>query len=76
MTLLLQQRGSGAKITEEILKAAAENTGDGREEVMALLLKQRGSEGKTTEDVLKAAAENRENEGELLALLHQRKREA
>jgi uncharacterized membrane protein YkoI len=70
--LLLKQVGSQAKITEEVLKAAAGNTVNGRK-VMALLLEQRGSEVKITEEVLKAAAGNTGNgKGVMDLLLQQR----
>ena len=52
MALLLDRRGDQIQITEDVVKAAAEN----REEVMALLLDRRGDQIQITEDVVKAAA--------------------
>ncbi|KAK4205829.1 hypothetical protein QBC37DRAFT_182281, partial [Rhypophila decipiens] len=54
------------KITEEVVKAAAENQYNGKE-IMALLLDQRGTEVRITEEVVKAAARN--NNREMMALL-------
>jgi formylmethanofuran dehydrogenase subunit D len=68
MTLLLNQRGSEVKITEEVVKAAAGNWNKGKE-VMALLLDQRGDEVKITEEVVKAAAGNWRSGKEVIALL-------
>ena len=48
MALLLEQRGEEIKITEKVVRAAAGNTGSGRE-VVALLFKQRRGEVKITE---------------------------
>ena len=65
---LLKIRGGDVKITEEVVKAAAQNTKNGKK-VMALLLKQRGDEVNITEEVVKAAARNRKNGKGVMALL-------
>lgn len=43
MTLLLDRRGEEVQITEEVIKTAAEYSGNGRE-MMTLLLDRRGAE--------------------------------
>ncbi|KAL2170803.1 hypothetical protein VTG60DRAFT_4372 [Thermothelomyces hinnuleus] len=67
MTAILDQRGNEVKITEEVVKAAAENPRFGKE-VIALLLNRRGTEVKITEEVVKAAARN-DNGDEVMILL-------
>lgn len=57
LKLLLDQRAAGIQITEEVVKAAAENYSSG-EQVMALLLNQRGVDIEITEAVVMADAEN------------------
>ncbi|KAM3550098.1 hypothetical protein ARSEF4850_008512 [Beauveria asiatica] len=57
MSLLLDRRGDHITITEEIVKAAAGNEGNGKD-VMALLLDRRGDQITITEEVVKAAAGN------------------
>ena len=64
----LKQRGGEVEITEEVVKAAARNTQNGKE-VMALLLGQRGDEVKITKEVVKAAAGNTQCGEEVMALL-------
>ncbi|KAJ4176395.1 hypothetical protein NW755_014436, partial [Fusarium falciforme] len=56
------------EVTEEVVKAAAENEESGKE-ILALLLDKRGTEIQITEEVVKAAAENEESGKEILALL-------
>ncbi|KAF2200291.1 hypothetical protein GQ43DRAFT_489650, partial [Delitschia confertaspora ATCC 74209] len=51
MTLLFEQREEEMKITEEVVKAAAENNKSVRE-IMPLLFEQRGEEIKITEDIV------------------------
>jgi hypothetical protein len=53
LALLLEQRGSKAKITEKVVKAAARNKNSGKE-VMSLLLEQRRSKFKITEEMVEA----------------------
>jgi hypothetical protein len=55
--LLLDRRGDQIRITEDVVKAAASNGGNGKE-VMALLLDRRGYQIQITEDVVKVAAIN------------------
>ena len=55
-------------ISEEVVKAAAGNSGNGKE-VMTLLLEQRGADVMITEEVVKAAARNEENGKEVMTLL-------
>ncbi|KEY73484.1 hypothetical protein S7711_07507 [Stachybotrys chartarum IBT 7711] len=66
--LLLDQYGGEIKVTEEVLKAAAGNLGEG-EDVMRLLLDKRGDEILITEEVLKAAAKNHEDGEAVMRLL-------
>src|SRR6266478_1050463 len=56
-------------ITEDVVKAAVSNRGNGKE-VIELLLDRRGDQIQITEDVVKAAAENGE---EVMALLLDRR---
>ncbi|CAD6446264.1 b7a5bf77-39d6-4c44-a99b-040df980e6b2, partial [Sclerotinia trifoliorum] len=65
MMLLLEKRGAEVVITEEVVKAAAENRYSGKE-IMMLLLEKRGAEVVITEEVVKAAAENRKSGSRLL----------
>ena len=55
-------------ISEEVVKAAAGNFGNGKE-VMTLLLEQRGADVMITEEVVKAAAGNSGNGKEVMTLL-------
>ena len=55
-------------ISEEVVKAAAGNSGNGKE-VMTLLLEQRGADVMITEEVVKAAAGNSRNGKEVMTLL-------
>lgn len=57
-------------ITENMVKAAAENSGNG-EEVMAFLLEQRGADVAITEKVVKTVAEGFD-ENMMMLLLEQR----
>jgi hypothetical protein len=68
IALLLDQRGTEVEITEDVVKAAAENWDSGKE-IIALLLDRRGAEVKITENVVKAAAENWDSGKEIIALL-------
>ncbi|KAH6972365.1 hypothetical protein BKA56DRAFT_620932 [Ilyonectria sp. MPI-CAGE-AT-0026] len=62
MALLLKERHQEVQITEDVLKAAAGNSGvDGAgEAIMTLLLQERRYEVKITEEILKAAVRNRD----------------
>jgi len=64
----LKERGGEVRVTKEVIKAAAGNTGSGKE-VMALLLEQRGGEVEVTEEVVAAAAGNTRSGKEVMALL-------
>ena len=57
MRLLLDQREGDVPITEEVVKAAAENQWSG-EEIIRLLLDQKGGNVLITEGVVEAAAGN------------------
>jgi hypothetical protein len=72
MTLLLDQQGDQIQITEDVVKAAAGNRGNGKE-VMTLLLDQQGDQIHITEDVVKAAAGNGRNGKEVMTLLFNRR---
>ncbi|UKZ96666.1 uncharacterized protein TrAFT101_011444 [Trichoderma asperellum] len=63
--LLLENK---VTITEEVLKAAAENSGNGKE-ILTLLLDQREDQVLITEEVIKAAAGNFQYNEEIIALL-------
>jgi hypothetical protein len=69
---VLERQGGEVKITEDVLRAAAENLKNGKE-VMALLLEQRGSEVDITEGVVEALAWNWGNGEEVMALLLQQR---
>ncbi|KAK6814106.1 hypothetical protein RU639_010147 [Aspergillus parasiticus] len=58
MKLLLDQRGESLLISEEVVKAAAENRGLEGPEVVEILLQYRGQSLPITEKVIKAAAKN------------------
>jgi hypothetical protein len=58
MTLLLERRGDGVPVTEEVVKAAAGNEESG-EGVMTLLLKQRGDGVPIIEKAVKAVIDNK-----------------
>jgi tetratricopeptide (TPR) repeat protein len=68
LALLLNQKGDQIQITEEVVKAAAENEKRGLE-VMTLLLDQRGTQIQITEEVVKAAAGNSWSGLEVITLL-------
>ena len=68
VALLLERRGDQVKITEQVVKAAAENRESGKD-VMALLLERHGDEVKITEQVVKAAACNPDGKETLQLLL-------
>lgn len=57
IAFLLEKCGDEVEITEEVVKAAAGNEGNG-EELMALLLEKRGDNVEVTGEVIKAAAGN------------------
>ncbi|KAJ0126878.1 hypothetical protein HZ326_30018 [Fusarium oxysporum f. sp. albedinis] len=61
-----------ARITEDVVEAAASNRGKGKE-IMALLLDRRGDQVTITEDVVKAAAGNWMSGKEVMALLLDRR---
>jgi hypothetical protein len=71
MARLLNQHGDQVTITEDVVKAAAGNGGNGKE-AMALLLKQCGDVITITEDVVKATVGNGLQGHKPLAFLHQR----
>lgn len=71
MTLLLDQRGDQIIITEDIVKAAAEN--ENGKEMMALLLDRRGDQITITEDVIKAAVRSRDYKGVMTLILDRRR---
>jgi ankyrin repeat protein len=71
MMLLLDRRGDEIKITDEVVKIAAENWSS--REVMALLLDRRGDEVKITDEVVKAAAGNYRSGREVMMLLLDRR---
>ncbi|KAK4251198.1 hypothetical protein C7999DRAFT_37810 [Corynascus novoguineensis] len=71
MVLLLDRGGTEVKITEEVVKLAAENPKRGKE-IMALLLDRRGTEVKITEEVVKAVAGNKRFEDMMALLLDRR----
>ncbi|KAJ8130878.1 hypothetical protein O1611_g2749 [Lasiodiplodia mahajangana] len=71
MAFLLDEWGNEITITEEVVKAAAENFLWARE-MIGLLLDRRGEQVIITEEVLKAAAESRYHAREVLALLFDR----
>ena len=56
------------QITEEVVKAAAGNRGNGKE-ILTLLLDQRGADVRITEEVVKTAARNQGSGKEILTLL-------
>jgi hypothetical protein len=60
------------QITEEVVKAAARNSRNGKE-VMTLLLDRRGADVRITEEVVKAAAGNSGNGKEVMTLLLDRR---
>jgi hypothetical protein len=66
----MYRRGDQIQINEEVVKAAASNSWNGKE-VMALLLDRRGDWIQTTEDVVKAATSNVGNGKEVMALKSQ-----
>ncbi|ORY62117.1 uncharacterized protein BCR38DRAFT_347066 [Pseudomassariella vexata] len=66
--LLLERRGDEVTITEDVVKAAARNSHNGKY-LIALLLKERGDQVTITEDVVKAAAGNWHNGRDVIALL-------
>ncbi|ERF76578.1 hypothetical protein EPUS_05851 [Endocarpon pusillum Z07020] len=72
MTLLLDRRGADVQINEEVVKAAAGNSGSGRE-VMTLLLDRRGADVQISEEVVKAASGNYESGKEVMTLLLDRR---
>jgi Ankyrin repeats (3 copies) len=73
MALLFDRRGDQLPITEEVVKAAARNGGNGNWEVMALLFDRRGDQIPITEEVVKAAAGNWGNGKKVMALLFDRR---
>ena len=66
---LLDHRG---EITEGVVKAAARNSGNGKE-VMRLLLKRRGSDVQITREVVKEAAKNAKSGKKVMELLLDRR---
>ncbi|RAQ51977.1 hypothetical protein AFGD_006337 [Aspergillus flavus] len=70
--LLLQQRGKGIQITDEVLCAAISNTSFGVQFIQ-LLLEQKGNEIIITEDVLRAAASNRTYGQDIMKVLLEQK---
>ncbi|KAI0163841.1 hypothetical protein GGR57DRAFT_497931 [Xylariaceae sp. FL1272] len=72
--VLLERRGEQVVVTEEVVKAAAANTGNG-EAVMRLLLDRRGEHVVVTEEVVKAAAANTGNGEAVMRLLLDRRGE-
>jgi hypothetical protein len=72
MTLLLEGGGDKVRITEEVVKAVAQNDRSG-EEVMTLLLDRRGHEVQITKEVVKAAVENNRSGEEVMRLLLDRR---
>ncbi|KAF2464838.1 HET-domain-containing protein [Lindgomyces ingoldianus] len=70
----LMWRGDEVKVTAEVVRAAAENTENGRE-VMDFLLQKRGSEVKVTERIVKAAARNTGSGKEVMNFLHKQRGE-
>jgi hypothetical protein len=68
VALLLDRRGAGIIITEEVVKAAAGNKDNGKE-VMTLLRDRLGADLLITEEVVKAAAGNADG-GKVIQYLH------
>ncbi|KAJ8108205.1 hypothetical protein OPT61_g8336 [Boeremia exigua] len=66
--LLLARRDKEVHITSDVVKAAARNSGSGKE-VMALLLDKLGDKLQVTSDVIEAAARNSGSGKEVMALL-------
>jgi hypothetical protein len=71
MELLLQQRGESLLISEEVVKAAAENRGFDGPETMEVLLQYRRQSLPITEKVVKAAAGNEKYGYQIMELLLQ-----
>ncbi|KAF2732835.1 HET-domain-containing protein, partial [Polyplosphaeria fusca] len=69
----LMRRGLEVPLSENMIKAAAGNAGNGKD-IINLLLQQRGSEVKVTEGVIQAAAGNAASGKDIINLLIQQRR--
>jgi hypothetical protein len=68
VALLIDRQAEKIQITEDIVKAAARNSENGRD-IMALLLERRGDQIQITEDVVKAAVGNLSSGKDIMAFL-------
>ncbi|CAN9220044.1 unnamed protein product [Alternaria alternata] len=70
----LRRRGLEVPLSEDMIKAAAENEENGQE-IMSCLLQQRGHEILVTEEVIKAALGNKKNGLDIMKFLFQERRD-